>query len=1538
MKSYTKPFSQLGKNDAALAGGKGASLGELTNAGIPVPSGFVVVSAAFEQFLTTTKLQTQIDAILSRVDTNEMKTVDSASEKIKTLILREKMPADIEQEIVSAFKKLGAPFVAVRSSATAEDGATHAWAGQLESYLNTTADSLLENVKRCWASLFTSRAIFYRFEKKLDSTKISVAVVVQQMIQSEVSGIAFSVHPVTQDYNQMIIEAGFGLGEAIVSGQITPDSYVVDKRSSAITEKNVFSQERGLFKSSKSNNDNNQNSNDNEWKTIPAALREKQKLSDLQIFALSTLIIQIEKHYGFPCDIEWAFADGKFFVVQSRPITTLDGAQKTAPLKLTKFMSREQSLAYFYIWQQGNQPLTRGWYRPVKHILFVNDGVDKKTKVYYNDAELNDIYNELGIFTAKDKNYFPRLSKEFTRLTKELIAYVDGKRHITSLADLKQCYDLCVEWYAPMAMIYSLPESETAPKQIRDAALKLRSWSEKYAGVADKIFSDFIRRAYPQFAHLIRVFTPDEMLRMDTLSKADLAKVASRDEGYAFYNGILFSRDGLANVLTTNKLLLDDPTAAKSSENENDLHGACASRGQARGKVIIIRGKKDLAKVGRDSILVTEMTSPDYVPYMKIAAAIVTDEGGVNCHAAIVSREIGIPCVIGTKVATQVLRDGDLVEVDATAGVVRKVSEQSHAAPKINLSDYELVFRIRGVSLLVADFVILQYPGKVVLTQRDDQFRQFFHKKIVHAANDEGMSIYGSDKNFKVLQNKLVAVRKRCDLLFKNVNKQWSPDAVAQALDAAAWASRVYSYTNLEYTDAAFVASATNNVIAKNLTKLIKIKDPYRSFINDLFFAPDKYVGMLLQKISETFLVSTWDLHYYLSKEIAQLFEGTRVDTTEIARRKEAYTLTRTTDGIVLFSGQQAVADTIIEPPVNNVGSFQSNRISGTVANAPAQKPKIVSGIVTKIDVDYSRFDAMKAAMTAMKKGTILVAQTTAPELMIACKKASAIITDNGGLLSHAAIVSRELGIPCIVGTGNASELLSTGDVVEIDATTGVVCKLENNNNNSNNNNAVEPASRPTPLPPILFDESKWIEQGKWVQPPLVYTLFSHYHTSNVAKAILPEIQFHTVFSIDGHAFQFAADSKNIDEQLKMLAAAKKLHSLVESLDENGEKLCSQLTSQLSKGDAYVQSHAAKIFALYKELTSFWMLEAYIGDRVSIVAKSIGFVDTEAALFAKVHPHLRRTWLEEESKVVLDIAIRFVEKYGSSFVKKKLQTDKALSAATKAYIDAYSWCRISKWMGELIDEDYALHRIAEEVENIRLKNHVPVARSSLPEKKLDGIVLLSVCTAYWRSQCGKMEMLMAQRMRAVLERLAAENKMSYEQVLLLSPQEFVIALTTRQISNKDEVLAREESYFSFVDDSGAEIVLSHKNDAYRRVKEIYVNDVAGNSASQSNILTGVGASPGRVEGRVRIIQSAKEFKLFKKGEVLVAPETTPLFVPLMRMACAILTGKGGITSHAAIVSRELGKPCIIAIKDVTKLLKTGDLVEIDATNGTVRRI
>ncbi|MDD5342596.1 MAG: PEP/pyruvate-binding domain-containing protein [Patescibacteria group bacterium] len=313
MEKVTLPFSQIGRESVKEAGGKGANLGELTKAGIPVPPGFVVLASTFQKYLEISDLDVELDSILDELKIKDISSVERESRKMRSLIDKAKVPAEIQKGIQAAFKRLGAKFVAVRSSATAEDSKVASWAGELDTLLFVTQPELINAVRKCWSSLYTPRALFYRFEKKLHHKMIRVAVVVQKMVNSMVSGIAFTTHPVTRDPNQMIIEAGWGLGEAIVSGQITPDAYVIDKEDNSFIDINVNKQEMMIVQARPKGT---------KKAIVPRAKQAKQKLTNSQIQTLVGILRRIEKYYGSPQDIEWAY-DGKFYIVQTRPITTL---------------------------------------------------------------------------------------------------------------------------------------------------------------------------------------------------------------------------------------------------------------------------------------------------------------------------------------------------------------------------------------------------------------------------------------------------------------------------------------------------------------------------------------------------------------------------------------------------------------------------------------------------------------------------------------------------------------------------------------------------------------------------------------------------------------------------------------------------------------------------------------------------------------------------------------------------------------------------------------------------------------------------------------------------------------------------------------------------------------------------------------------------------------------------------------------------------------------------------------------------------------
>jgi len=435
-------FKDVSKEKVALVGGKGASLGEMYNAKLPIPNGFNVTAQAFKKFIEETKIDKKIFGILNELDVNNNKKLQQAARLVQKIILETPILKDIEEDILDNYEILNEEghFVAVRSSATAEDLPEASFAGQQATYLNVKGDKqLLAAVKACWASLYTARAIYYRVKNNFSHEKVYIAVVVQLMVNSEKAGVIFSVNPVNEDTDEILIESAYGLGESVVSGSITPDEYTVNKNNITITDKKIVKKTWFLTKDATGKTSK---------KDVPKEYQEKSSLNDDEIKQLADLAIKIEKHYNKPQDMEFAIEKDKVFIVQSRPITTLKKKKKETIIE------------------------------------------DKKE----DQVELKD-----------------------------------------------------------------------------------------------------------------------------------------------------------ATLLVS---------------------GIAASPGLSRGKVKIVHGLDELGKVKKGDILVARMTTPDYVPAMERANAIVTDSGGSTCHASIVGREMGIPVVVGTELATKKLKDGQFITVDATKGRV----------------------------------------------------------------------------------------------------------------------------------------------------------------------------------------------------------------------------------------------------------------------------------------------------------------------------------------------------------------------------------------------------------------------------------------------------------------------------------------------------------------------------------------------------------------------------------------------------------------------------------------------------------------------------------------------------------------------------------------------------------------------------------------------------------------------------------------------------------------------------------------------------
>jgi pyruvate,water dikinase len=466
--------NEVNQKDVPSVGGKGANLGEMIGNNFPVPDAFIVTADAYWKFLRESGIKEKIFKALDGLDVNDSNELMARSKKVRKIFDSGKVPWDLELDIINAYKKISkgagkaAEFVAVRSSATAEDLPEASFAGQQETFLNIRGEEdLLKMVRQCWSSLFTPRAIFYREKQGFEHAQVALAVVVQRMVNSEVSGVMFTSDPVTGE-PRIVIEAGYGLGEAIVGGEITPDTYTVDQKSLQIIDKKVAPQTWMYTRSPKG---------ESVKLDVLEEVQKKQKLSNELIIKVGKSGRNIEKHYGEPMDVEWCVEANNVYIVQARPVTTI---QKSEPAAA-----------------EGESGEAAG---------------------------------------------------------KEVVQVIEG-----------------------------------------------------------------------------------------------------------------------ASCEVTENII---------------LKGLSASPGMACGKVTIIHDINELDKVKDGDILVTVMTTPDMVPAMQRAAAIVTDKGGSTCHAAIVSRELGIPCIVGTEAnpeygkATEVLKTDMGITVDSSLGIVYDGISQAVAEKK----------------------------------------------------------------------------------------------------------------------------------------------------------------------------------------------------------------------------------------------------------------------------------------------------------------------------------------------------------------------------------------------------------------------------------------------------------------------------------------------------------------------------------------------------------------------------------------------------------------------------------------------------------------------------------------------------------------------------------------------------------------------------------------------------------------------------------------------------------------------------------------
>lgn len=462
-----------------------------------------------------------------------------------------------------------------------------------------------------------------------------------------------------------------------------------------------------------------------------------------------------------------------------------------------------------------------------------------------------------------------------------------------------------------------------------------------------------------------------------------------------------------------------------------ELSGAIAYPGKKIGKVRVINKPEDIGKMATGDILVSLATTPSIVPAMKKAAAIVTDEGGLTCHAAIVSRELGITCVIGTKIATKVLKDGDLVEVDADNGVVRILDSKDDY---FSLSNLTRLFSWSGfIPYLYSDRFVQSYIDLDGMAMSNPNiWLSYMSKQAEKRTQQEGVSLYADTDRYEQLKQAHQDTYNQTKSFMKTIleTPRAAKKDVGGFLESANNYGKQYRWTEFFYTDLAFEQKEEQPQIAENFKTFEQFKLDGRQKLNDMFFVPDAFFAQVVNKLSSDFELPADDLLQYSMAELLSLFDGKQVAQEIIAERKKGYVIYAKDGATHSLTGNEALKVVSQFHQVN----YEQKELKGTIAS-----PGKVTGIAKVFKIDIKDYDKLGAVVDAMIPGHILIAETTEPSIIMACKKAAAIVTNQGGMMSHAAIVSRELKIPCLVGVVNATEIIPDGAKIEVDANKGTV-------------------------------------------------------------------------------------------------------------------------------------------------------------------------------------------------------------------------------------------------------------------------------------------------------------------------------------------------------------------------------------------------------------------------------------------------------------------------------------------------------------------
>jgi phosphoenolpyruvate synthase/pyruvate phosphate dikinase len=1413
-KQYVIPLNAP-QADLETVGGKGMSLAKLARAGLPVPSGFHVTTEAYREFVATNDLQDEINEALQHVDVSRPSSLETASARINEMFAQADIPGDLANAIVNAYAALPGsnPAVAVRSSATTEDLPDASFAGQQETYLNIRrADQVLEATKKCWASLWTARAIGYRAHQGIDVESVALAVVVQLLVNAKAAGIMFTANPLNGNRDEAVINAAWGLGEAVVGGGVTPDTITVSKPTGDLIARGTAEKLVMTVRTETGTQE----------QPVPDSLQKVPVLNDEQAARLTQIGMEIEKLYDMPMDIEWTLADGEFAIVQARPVT----AMPEAPIE---------------------------WVPPDPKGTYMRTSVADLMP-----EPLSPLFVTLGI-PAQREQMQPmgrRLMKTELRMAKDYFTSINNYAYMNADFPPK------VWWWAL---------TEFLPAYPRLLRMLVPLWRDE------------LHPEYKAFVASKKDSVPTEMSAAKLWNETqELVNVASY-----YVCGLMFATMGAS----------------------------------AGSEILLTRVYDKLVKQEGDPDVSTLLMGWDNIP--------ARSEKSLYDIAMWIRRDKNLSdYVLNTP-------SPDLAEN------LEAPEPTSH--PLLNKLATRFQEHLKEFGYIVFQ---LDYAEPLPLDHPEMMLENIKMYLCGEGANPYERQQASEEKRIQTKEIMLCRLKG---------SKRW---AFTKALN---WGQSM--------------AEVREDALAEIGLAYPKLRE---------------LLSELGHRFVEAGVIQVDDDIFWLEKDeisacVAKLEKGEALDN--LSRHVEERKKFNQRVGQLTPPAMMPMKKRVMGMKVDTfIAQGEEDQGSNVLKGVPTSAGKVTA---------HARVLRGPEDFDQMRPGDVLVAGTTTPAWTPLFAMASAVVTDIGGPLSHGSIVAREYGIPAVMGTGVATRRIQSGQTITVDGTKGEVI-LETGEESQST--VAPPTEWPVPEKGATFARGSLAEHTPSPVSPLFATLglrIANHETERLWREFVgvkdPTGMFVSegfYLAINNYVYGgFRMNMKNSWALIKMSfsaigpmmreaperwkAARDKFAIVVTEWEQ--KEIAALSPSELLEGTRTVFSAACEYYTVIQStLPAASMGEIFFTRFYNSLVKRKDDPDATVFLFGSESMPVKAEmslfdiadWLNQ-NLILADYTLRTpTQNLLADFKRETPPTG----------IPAERWAEYRSRVGQHFEK---FGRTAYEFD---FANPTP-AEAPSPQFEVIKLFIEGKAESPYQ-RLGTARENREQATRSVLKRLGWPRKGWFEKLLKKAHEtgtiredsifdmgmghpvirrmfaelgERFVAGGAIQIADdiywleEDEVteliaaLENAQPLLNFADHiptrkAGWRAALQIIPPVMLPEKSFWQKFIGGGAPQEQDgkiVLKGLGTSSGQVTAPACVLYGPEDFPKMKPGDVLVATTTTPAWTPLFAMASAVVTDIGGPLSHSSIVAREYGIPAVMAARNATRHIQSGQMVTVDGKEGTV---